>query len=243
MTALAIAPDGALWAGVDCSVQRNDGIEWQTLAHCGKELPQGNILGIAFTPDGTAWVANGFSLASYDGSTWNVRDMLANTVFAAPEGAPGMEGLWVNGWEGMQDSWYVARVNRNDWEQYPVADSFPGSFSASAVTPDGQLCGLNPGQGLACFDGGDWPSADAWTIYDRAMGLNLGEALGPPVAAPDGALWVHTPSGLARLDAPGTAHETWTLYPLDPRQAGVWAGPLAFRPKGEFWIGTTRFRP
>ena len=80
-------PDGALWAGVGCSVLRFDGADWQTLARCGEEVPPGDILDMDCTPDGTAWVANGFSLASYDGSAWTVRNKLANELIAAPEGA------------------------------------------------------------------------------------------------------------------------------------------------------------
>ena len=177
------------------------------LARCGEELPPGHILDIAFTPDGTAWVANGFSLASYDGTTWTIRDKLVNSIVAAPGGAASVKGPWVNGWEGTQDSSYVGRLDGSGWQQYPVADSFPGSFVASAVTPEGRLCGLNPGQGLACFDGGDWSSAEAWTLYDKAAGLALNSVLGPPVAAPDGALWVLTPSSLVRWDASGPSDE------------------------------------
>ena len=120
VTALAVAPDSALWAGAGCTVRRFDGTAWQTLVHCEEELPPGNILDIAFTPDGTAWVANGFSLASYDGSTWTVLDKLANSIVAAPEGVPRMEGLWVSGWEGTPDSMYVARLDGSSWEQYTV---------------------------------------------------------------------------------------------------------------------------
>jgi ligand-binding sensor domain-containing protein len=51
MGALAVAPDGALWAGVGRDVQRFDGIAWETVARCGEDLPVGSVLDIAFTPD------------------------------------------------------------------------------------------------------------------------------------------------------------------------------------------------
>jgi hypothetical protein len=224
-------------------VQRYDGRNWQTLARCGDELHPGNVLDIAFTPDGTAWVANGFSLASYDGNTWTVLDKLANTIVAASAGAAGGGSLWVSGWEGTQDSWYVARLDSGNWEQYQISDSFPKSFLASAVTPRGQLCGLNAGQGLACFDGGDWSSPAAWTIHNEALGLDLGQALGPPVAAPDGALWTLARGGLSRWDARGATDDAWKLYRLGTDESSLKPGPLAFGPEGTVWIGATRFQP
>jgi hypothetical protein len=234
---LAAAPDGSLWAGVGCSVRRYEGHAWQTLAGCGEQLPTGNILDIAFTPDGTAWVANGFSLASYDGLSWTVHDRLANALIAAPEGAPGREALWVSGWEGTQDSQYVARLDGDNWEQHPVAESFPGNFLPGAVTPEGQLCGLHPGQGLACFDGGDWSNAGAWTFYGEVQGLGL------PVAAPDGALWASTPVGLARWEAPATGEGAWTLCSLGAGVLPHRPGPMAIGPAGEVWVGVARFQP
>jgi hypothetical protein len=243
VTALAVAPDGTLWAGAGCAVKRYDGGDWQTLARCGEELPPGNILDIAFTADGTAWVANGFSLASYDGNRWTVLDKLAHSVVTAPQSGAGAEGLWVSGWEGTQDSMYVARFSGENWVQYPVTESVPGSFFPSAVTPDGRLCGLDAGLGLACFDGGEWSSADDWTIYEQALGLDLGQTLGPPVAAPDGTLWALTPAGLLRWDAGAEADDAWMLHGLGAGAPPLKPGPLAFGPEGEVWVGATRYQP
>ncbi len=60
----------------------------------------------------------------------------------------------------------------------------------------GAVVRTEPRTRLACFDGGDWSSPGAWTIYEEPWGWTSGRRLGPPVAAPDGALWVLTPSGL-----------------------------------------------
>jgi hypothetical protein len=224
-------------------VQRFDGEEWQTLTDCGQDLPPGNILDIDFASDGTAWVANGLALASYDGVSWTVYSKLANSIVVDPGAGEGPEAVWVSGWEGRENSMFIGRLAGGDWQQYAIADSYPGSFTASAVTPGGWLCGLNAGQGVACFDGSDWSSADAWTTHDEALGLDLGHSLGPPSSAPDGALWIVTPAGLLRWDAQREGRDAWTLYSPGSDQVLTRPGPLAFGPEGEVWIGATRFQP
>jgi hypothetical protein len=243
VTALAVAPDCTLWAGVDCTIQRFDRGAWETLARCREELAQGNVLDIAFTADGSVWVASGFGLAHFDGQSWTKHEKLVASLTVAPEGATGAEGLWMNGWEGTENSWYVARLYGEDWQPYAVTDSFPGGFSVSAVTLDGQVCGLVPENRLACFDGGSWSEAEAWTIYQGDEPPDLGDISGPPILAPDGALWFRNSVGLVRVDRPGTPEVRWSIYPLDREPLNTVAGPLAFGPDGTVWIGATHFKP
>ncbi|MCP4540892.1 MAG: hypothetical protein GY832_27470 [Chloroflexi bacterium] len=159
ITALAVAPDGSLWAGAGCSVRRFDGVTWKTIAQCKQDLPVGNIFNITFTPDGTAWVANGFSLARFDGQSWTVYEKLANSVIAAPDNT-----IWINGWEGSQGSSYTARFDGENWVTFPSADAFPGGFQVEAATADGCVWGITE-DGLTCFDGESWANSQSWTFY------------------------------------------------------------------------------
>ena len=220
--ALALAPDGSLWAGIGCQVQRFDGATWETVLPCGEYLPRGSILDIAFTPDGAAWIANGFGMAAFDGHSWATYDGLINSLVAAPDGA-----LWMNGWEGTQGSFYVARFDGENWTTFKVADSFPGGFLVGAVTPDGLLWGTVPDRQLASFDGQSWEQEASWTLYSSADGLPLDEVTAMAVA-PDGALWVGTTSGVARFDG------AWTAY-----AAGDTVRAIAFGPHGEVWLNTS----
>lgn len=80
VAALAVAPDGALWAGGEFTalgggervsrVARWDGESW---AQVGDGL-DGEVRVIAFAPDGTPWAGGNFSggLATWDGSAWSV---------------------------------------------------------------------------------------------------------------------------------------------------------------------------
>ena len=223
---LAVAPDGSLWVGVGCQVQRLDGGGWQTVFPGGEHLPRGIVLDIAFTPDGAAWIANGLGLASFDGQGWTTYDSLINSLVVAPDGA-----LWMNGWEGTQGSFYVARFDGGKWTTFKGAHSFPGGFLVGAVTPDGLLWGTIPDSRLASFDGQSWGDERSWTPYSRADGLPLDEALTLAVA-PDGALWVGTSSGAARFDG------AWTVY-----VAGEAVRAIAFGRQGDVWLDTTVVRP
>ena len=240
---LAVAPDGSLWAGVGCSVQRFDGHSWHKVARC-EDLSPGNVSDIAFTADGAAWVTNGFGLARFDGAAWVVYDRLANAVLSAPDGA-----VWVIGWDGSQGSEYVARFDGEEWTAYKSGNAFPGRFVAGAVTPDGLVWGMVPERGLASFDGRSWTEPSSWDVYALPEGVSLEGGLGLAVA-PDGALWMRTAGGVARFDPAaaragldeGVSSSAWTLYAAPEGRCGNTSWPIAFGPGGEIWIGASRFR-
>ncbi len=231
--ALAVAPDGSLWAGVGTSIQRFDGGAWETLARSGEELPMGNVLDVEFAADGSAWAATGLGLARFDGQAWVSYDRLVHAVVAAPDGA-----IWVNGWDGTQGSQYIARFDGEEWETFYAADSAPGAFSLSAVTSDGRVWGIVPERGLAAFDGQSWAEASSWAFYSPSDGLVLWGTW--PTVAPDGALWMRFQEDVARFDPSLMGAEAWTVYE-DILEGG--GAPIAFGPDGEVWFGATRFEP
>jgi ligand-binding sensor domain-containing protein len=234
---LAVAPDGHLWAGAGCAVLRYDGQAWRNVDDCGGALPVGNVLDIAFVPDGVAWVANGFGLGRFDGSNWQVYDKLVNSLAIGPDGA-----LWANGWEGRQGSNYVARFDGEVWTTYKLSDSPLMSFTAGAAVPPNWMCGVVQGGGLACFDGSNWADDKAWRRYGLPATLSA-EQEGRPAAAPDGAVWLATSSGLARFDRPGTLTATWTLYPIALDGPAIPASAIAFGLEGSVWVGSSRLQP
>lgn len=236
--ALAVAPDGALWAGVGCEVQRYDAGTWEVIGQCQDDLPLGNVLDIDFTSDGATWVATGFGLARYDGQAWTVYDKLANRLVAGPDGA-----LWVDGWEGSQDSWYLARMDGEAWTSYRLADAYPGGFRLGAVTPDGRLWGTVEGRGLASFDGGDWEEASSWSFYPPEDGSPAPTSL--LGAADDGTLWLATSQGVARFVPPpaGKRGGRWTDFQVEDGQRPFAPTSLAIGPDGELWFNNTRLLP
>jgi hypothetical protein len=241
VTALAVAPDGSLWAGAGCSIQRFDGVAWETLARCDKQLPVGNVLDIEFAADGSAWVAMGLNLVRFDGEVWTPCGRLVHEVAAGPEGE-----IWVNGWEGTEGSQYVAQLDGERWTVFYSAESVPGSFYASAVTADGRVWGVVPDRGLAAFDGQAWSEPESWAFYAPPEDSTLVGSR--PTLAPDGALWMRLERGVARFDpamAGGDAGSTdaaWTVYSLEEGLEDGY-GPIAFGPDGEIWVGAKRLLP
>ncbi len=232
---LAVGPDGMLWAGVGCSVQRFDGIAWEIVGRC-EELTSGGVLDIDFAPDGTVWVANGFGLARFDGQSWTVYERLIHSLEVAPDGT-----IWMNGWEGTQDSFYVARFDGETWTVFKAADSFPGGFMMCAVTPDGLLWGTTPEGRLASFDGQSWTDGESWTLYETVGGPQ--DHLIFLTVALDGALWLATGDAIARFDRQSAPDEAWTLYTQSDGLPDSYYHAMAFGPGGEIWFGATRFQP
>jgi hypothetical protein len=230
---LAVGPDGTLWAGVGCALQRFEGNAWETVAACD-DLPTGNILDIGFAADGAVWVANGFSLARFDGQSWTVYERMIHSLEVAPDGT-----IWMNGWEGMQDSFYVARFDGATWLKFMSADSFPGGFSVRAVTADGLLWGMTREGRLASFDGRSWIDGESWTLYDTPS-LNNTSLL---AAAPDDALWLTTDSAVVRYDRGSISNEAWVIYTQEDGLPDSYYHAIAFGPGGEIWFGATRFLP
>jgi ligand-binding sensor domain-containing protein len=236
VSVLATAPDGSLWAGVGCTVQRFVQSRWQTLAGCGEALPTGNILDVAFTANGDAWVANGFALSRYDGQSWTVYEKLINSVEAAPDGS-----VWMEGWEGTQGSFFVARLDGLDWTYYGRGRALGSGFSIRAITPDGTLWGYNDEGWLVSATRESWTDRGAWKSHPGPVGPSQG--LRTLAAALDGAIWVIDQEGAARLDVKAVGEEQWTLFPLEPGLPSG-AGPdIAFGPDGEIWFGAARLQP
>jgi ligand-binding sensor domain-containing protein len=244
VNALAVEPDGTLWAGVGCGVQRFDGTAREIVVSC-EELPAGNVLDIDFAPDSAVWVANGLGLARFDGQSWTVYDRLVHALEVAPDGT-----IWMNGWEGTQGSSYVARIDASaalgtggePWSTLKSADSFPGEFTVQAVTPDGFLWGITPEGRLASFDGLSWMDGESWTFYDPP-GADSVDKIDVLTVAPDGALWLASGNCIVRFDREGGPEEAWTIYTQSNGLPESYYQAMAFGPDGEIWFGATRFQP
>lgn len=224
---LAVAPDGALWAGAGCGVQRLDppaqrdaeaGVgdgTWQEMAACG-DLGVGNVLDFAFGPDGEVWVATGMSLARWHGDGWQVFDKMVHSVAVAPSGT-----VWASGWEGTQGSSYVARYDGSAWTTV-----LQGNLGSLAVTPVGTVWGMHGEQGLVHFAGGAW---------EQVTGPSGQPVHGSLTVAPDGALWASGPGTLARFDG-----RNWTAYPAVEGVQDMAVAPAPQgRTSGTVWLGTS----
>jgi hypothetical protein len=236
VNALTVAPDGGLWAGSEEGLMRFDGHAWEVVAAC-ETFTTCAILDIAFDADGGVWVASGFDVGRLHDGSWTSYDRLVHGLRAGSDGS-----MWMNGWEGTVGSNIVARFKpaEDGWEVFKSVKAYPGGFSVGAVSADGCVWGTVPDGRLACFDGEAWAEARSWTFFAPPEGISLGEIA---TIEPDGALWLHTESGLARFDPAEAAHDpgqAWITFSVDQDQVPI-AGPLAVGSDGQLWMGTARF--
>ncbi len=135
--ALAVAPDGAIWAsgweGLQDSayVGRFDGRDWTT--HNTIEAFQERVAKIAITPDGLVWGATGrHGVVCFDGETWKeyttADGLPSNTIIdigVAPDGL-----LWA------VTDYGVAYFDGNAWLS---VDDVPRWIKTMAFAPDGTI--------------------------------------------------------------------------------------------------------
>jgi ligand-binding sensor domain-containing protein len=215
---LAVAPDGVLWVGAGCTLTRYPNQTWQIIARaCGRL--GGKILDLAFTADGAVWAATGFSLDRFDGQRWAVTERLINALAVAPDGT-----LWASGWEGAQDSWFVARLQDGTWQTFNTVNAIGASVGQIVIAPDGALWGIagTEKQTVVRFDG------QRWTRYPIDQRQPSGYLSGLTVA-PNGELWTISDGNVVHFDG-----QRWQM-PLD-LPTGVSA--LAFAPEGTLWLAS-----
>ncbi len=201
--AVAVAPDGSLWAATDVGIVRWDlATGAPTVYTTDDGLPTADTLRVVVGSDGAVWTGGPGWMARFDGS-W--------TTFSAPE-IPLAVGPDGSVWTAYGER-ELARFDGSDWETFEVPLSLDQGFAVPwtaflDVAADGTVwTGTHEHEGVFAFDGADW------THYSSVDGLPA-PLSGTVAAAPDGTVWVGSVSidgspgaGAARFD--GT---TWTVY-------------------------------
>ncbi len=221
VSAVAVAPDGAVWfgsAGSGGGASRFDGTTWTTYTEADG-LASENVSAIAFAPDGAVWFGTyDRGVSRFDGEAWTsgLSGLLVGDIAVAPDGT-----VWFGTILG------ASRFDGQDWTTYTKTDGLArDDVSAVAVAPDGTVW-FGTGAGVSHFDGQDW------TTYTVDDGL-VNDKVWAIAVAPDGAVWFGTSGGASRFDG-----KTWTTYTTADGLANdeVWA--IAVAPDGAVWFGTT----
>ncbi len=219
--ALAVAPDGSVWAGtLGCGVARFDGQVWHDLETTCDTIG-GHVVDFAFAADGSTWVVTSNDLARFDGQTWTRTGRYAGSAAAMPDGS-----LWITGWEGRENSQYLARYDGKTWT---IVDQ-GGNHSWFPAGPDGSTwVRVTAEQGLPTID--TWDGAQ-WTPIAPLTYTGLLRF----ARWPDGRLGALTDQGLAYYN--GT---TW-VYGADalpglPPDTLPGMSQLVFAPGGSVWLG------
>jgi ligand-binding sensor domain-containing protein len=249
--ALARAPDGTVWAGIDSGgtyVIDDTGSSWT-------QIGTGSAAGLAVDRDGVVWAA-GWPLSAesrrwtvrsfgHDGTSWRELASTPSTdLIAWPTNlAIGGDGtIWVGsvGVWGM-DPGLVHYVDGR-WEMVDPRGGSGGIYAWDlAVAPNGDVWVV--GQDVPADDeapsGEPWLArfdGTAWTIFDAGVGLPM-SYIATIAAAPDGSIWAATDAGLARFD--GSARTV--------RFPGTWFSGVSVAPDGSIWVngpsGIARLEP
>ena len=218
--ALAVAPDGSLWAAFDTPLRglsRYAGGTWRTVS-CPTAAPSGaRVLAAAQTP-GAIWLATDAGVNRYDGEGWvafGPRDGLAPGPVLAL--AATGDTVWAGGVRG------VARFDGVRWQ---VVADIPAELLA--VAPGGQpwvwggnrlhKLGAGPGielplptavRALAATEDAAWlATADGvlrydgdWTVFTTAEGLPANDVTA--ISAVGGQVWAAASSDERGIDLSG----------------------------------------
>jgi hypothetical protein len=191
--ALAVGPDGALWAAATssdtsaASLLRYDGT-WTPIP-IPPDLAGGPWIGsLDVGPDGTVWSAMAFGIVAYDGRTWTTYTQLNTGLPGSPDSVSVAQDGSV--WAGMRtrDGYAGAGVARLDgaaWTVYTTTDGLGFDEAIPVIGRDGTVWAT--GGKVSRFDGA------RWTAYPTAV-------TSVSAVAPDGSLWFGTPTGVARFD-------------------------------------------
>jgi ligand-binding sensor domain-containing protein len=223
--ALGAAPDGSLWAANGGRIARYSHGSWHAASYDPNQL-LGDATDFAFTPDGATWVAFVFKLVRISGDEVVVYDKMIHSVAVMPDGT-----LWGAGWEGRQDSHFVARFDGRDWLTYPVVPLFGGGLGMLTAGRDGWLWGTSASGLLRLRPNGS--ERLQWDRYEFLDGLPAAASSRAAIGR-DGTVWVAAGSALAYFDG-----EAWHAA---GRLGEGTPSALAAGPDGSLWVGTLEGR-
>lgn len=139
VNALAIAPDGAIWAGTDYGVARFDGTAWTVYQAGSSGLPGNSVRSLAVDDSGAVWIGTFTGgLARLHGGNWTVWNsgncpMQGDHVRSL--GIDSLSGMWVGTTSGL------ARLRNGAWTTWDffAAGGESNNTAAIAVTATDSL--------------------------------------------------------------------------------------------------------
>lgn len=195
--ALAVAPDGHVWALSHRGVHHFDGTAWslEERASVTSDLLQD----VAVTPDGKVWVASTHALHLRDGGSWQKVD-LGPVVKDAPFFSMLLVGPDGDLYASSNDG--IARRRGDAWEKVPL-EGHIGS-SRMAVGPGGRVAVVAGTSGLELH----LPGRGNRTLNPEASGYRA-RRIAALAFDDSGRLWVATDNGVVVLGADGALLSQW----------------------------------
>jgi ligand-binding sensor domain-containing protein len=135
VNALALAPDGALWAGTDFGLARFDGSNWTVYQAGSSGLPGNSVRSVAVDDSGAVW-AGTFTggLARLHGgtwTTWNTSNSGLPGDHVRSLGVDSVSGMWVGTTNG------TARLRNGVWTTWDFIAKGGESNNTAAIAVTG----------------------------------------------------------------------------------------------------------
>jgi signal transduction histidine kinase/CheY-like chemotaxis protein len=197
--ALAAAPDGSLWAGTSSALYRGTPAGRQM--RFDKQRPDGvessgAVSAIHVDGQGTVWVAGDAGLIRGNGGSWRVFSQKDGLLSArvSSVGSDSSGAIWISYTDGLGVSRLDFRSGGMSARHFVARDGMvpPGARILGVDSRGGMWCRSDTG--MVVYTGSQWKSID----WEHAEASAL-------LADPDGAVWIGTMNGLARLADPARA--------------------------------------
>ena len=230
--ALAMDPQGRIWAGTEAGACRFDNGSWTTFDTSNSPLPHNLVRAIASEASGRIWFATDGGLGVLYGEQWSTLSLpplyesskihCLATLPPALDLDPAPGPLWIGTDQG------ALYYDGSAWVAYTPDTSDLAGTTVLTIVPD-QLGGVWFGTwgGLSFFDGTDWTSytsANSGLIYDTVSSV---------VIDAGGRVWCGTLDGISVLD-----HGSWRSYTLANSALRFnTATVLGIDMQGNVWMG------
>ncbi|HOG47785.1 MAG TPA: two-component regulator propeller domain-containing protein [Anaerolineae bacterium] len=187
--AVAIDPQGRIWAGYYGGIAMLDGGHWTEYPLPGGASVRANtVRDLAIDAQGVVWVATGEGIASYDGRAWR------RHVDKPGPGAVIVDCLLIDwrGWLWAAHEKGISVLRGTAWEHFPL--DIISFVRQIADDPSGRILAGGLYHGISFFDGKDW-----LPLADDTTGLPANRTTALAVDG-RGRIWAGTRSGLAIYD-------------------------------------------
>lgn len=199
--ALAVAPNGIVWAATDAGLIRFDG-RTSTVFRAGGGLDSDHILALAGAPDGSMWAGSDMGLSRFSGERWA---SYPKAKLFPTEGSPGIDSLAVANdgtvWTHSADGTILSFDGEHWLEPSPLPKADSDVTWSFEVAPNNAIW-VGTSKGLMRLTDGKWDSFPIDEGLLPAQGSVNAPGVMSVAIAQDGTIWCGTERGIASFRPP-----------------------------------------
>ncbi len=231
--AMAVDPDGRVWAGTEAGVARFDDGIWITYHTANSGLLHNLIRAMAVDHEGRLWLSTAGGISVLEGETWSSYTtagsglpddpvLCITPLPAALDTRPGPGPVWFGTESG------ATYFDGDTWTNYTADNSGLAGSRVLSIAIDAQgRVWFGTRDGLSVLDGASWTSytaANSGLVFDAVSSVVIGR---------EGRVWCGTLDGVSVFD--GSGWRSFNMMNLSLRFNTATA--LAVDPRGQIWVG------